>query len=78
MLRGELAFVLAKAVEILPGLRQGLTREERESCRRRRRKADRDLSSGTGRLIPPSPDYTPRCDGRVALPSSSCFLLPSP
>jgi hypothetical protein len=31
MLRGELAFALAKAVKIVRGLRKGLTREEREA-----------------------------------------------
>ena len=31
LLRGELAFALAKAVKIVRGLRQALTREEREA-----------------------------------------------
>lgn len=31
LLSGELAFALAKAVKIVRGLRQGLTREEREA-----------------------------------------------
>jgi len=31
LLRGELAFALAKAVKIVRGLRQGLTRDEREA-----------------------------------------------
>jgi hypothetical protein len=31
LLRGELAFALAKAAKIVRGLRQGLTRDEREA-----------------------------------------------